>query len=572
MEDVSQNMRNEFELSQMNKAQKAVYYLREYGMGFFLRKVAKKLGVKENADDIYRSWLHANSPSRKELSQQKNQTFAKKPHVCVVIDGVKKPEMQIARAVKSVREQTYSDYQVVVNTEKMDVHSLLSHAQQEAEIFLFVAAEVVLRPQMLFEVVKAWNREEEFDCAYVDEDCLQKGKFCRPYFKPDKDEELLLNFQYLGGAIAVSAAWLKQQAEVDLWGNDWYDLALRLFESGAQILHISEVLFARASEAWENGIYRDTTGSGKKYIEESLKRRGIAAKVCEGRVPGFYHVQYTFARKPLVSIIIPNKDHVVELSTCINGILNNNSYDNYEIIIAENNSQEEATFRYYEEIVEQHDRIQVVYWRKEFNYSAINNFAAENAKGELLLFLNNDTEIINRDCLEELVQCCYREGIGAAGAMLYYPDNTIQHAGVVMGIGGFAAHALWSLSDQDERYYPYSVTMREFSACTGACLLVSAEVFREVGGFEEKLQVALNDIDLCMKIRALGKKIIFNPYAKMYHYESKSRGYEDSQEKIERFNREIAFFQEKWKTQLEAGDPYYNKNQTLHRADYSVEW
>ncbi len=564
-------MRNEFELSQMNKAQKAVYYVREYGMFFLLRKVAKKLGMKENEDSIYRSWLRVNSPSGKELRQQKKQVLAKMPHVCVVIDGMTKPEIQTERTVKSVRGQTYGDYQVIVITEEKHIHAMRDQVRQETELFVFVASGVILRPQMLFEVVKAWNQEPGFDCAYMDEDCLRKGGFCRPYFKPDIDEELLLNFQYLGGVIAVSTSWLKEHPGIDLCGNDWYDLALRLFDFGARISHISKVLFARLEEEQENGIYRNTTGSGKYYIEESLKRRGIAAHVCEGKVPGFYHVRYELAKKPLVSIIIPNKDHIAELSTCINGIFNRNSYGNYEIIIAENNSQEEATFRYYEDVMRQHDNIRVVYWKKEFNYSAINNFAAESARGELLLFLNNDTEIINQDCLEELVQCCYRKGIGAAGAMLYYPDNTIQHGGVVLGIGGFAAHALWSLTDQEKRYYPYSTTMREFSACTGACLLVSSEVFRKVGGFEEQLQVALNDIDLCLKIRAQGEKIIFNPYAKMYHYESKSRGYEDSQEKIERFNREIAFFQEKWKAQLEAGDPYYNKNQTLHRADYSVE-
>lgn len=563
-------MRNENELASMNKLNKAIYYIREYGIGFFLRKIAKKLGIRITEKNVYQSWLRAKEPSRRDLKRQRKMSFPKMLQVCIVIDGIRASRHLIDSTLRTVKRQTYLECRSIVIATEQSVSDLVQSCPEE--LLVFVKAGIMLRPQMVYELMKSWNQEAGYDCAYMDEDCKVKGKYCKPYFKPDKDEELILNFQYLGDVIAVSHEQLAKLSTADLWNNEWYELVLRIFEEKGKIVHIPQVLFAKTQDIQENVFFRDKIGNAGKYIEESLQRRGVDARMQESEVPGFYHVKYVQNKKPLISIIIPNKDHIAELEICIHGILNKNIYNNYEIIIAENNSQEENTFHYYKKLQQEHDNIKVVYWEKEFNYSAINNFAVESAQGELLLFLNNDTEIINPDCLEELVQCCYRENVGAAGAMLYYPDDTIQHGGVVIGIGGFAAHSLWSLTDRDERYYPYSVTMRECSACTGACLMVARDVFEQAGGFDEELAVALNDIDLCLKVRKLNKKIIFNPYAKMYHYESKSRGYEDSQEKIERFNREIRYFQKKWKPELEAGDPYYNRNQTLHYADYSLDW
>ncbi len=564
-------MKNKSKRSHMSKPQKLIIYWKTYGTRSLIRKITCKLGLSVQEALTYHAWNRMHQPGREELRQQRQSTFERRPEIAVIIDGLEGTVEEIRRTRHSVQSQTYTKLRIFEIKKKTKAEALLE--ETKAELFLFVKAGIELRPQLLYRIAECWNKNDSIDGIYFDEDCKIQGKYENPYFKPDKDAELILNFQYLGLAFAVSRELLEQAPCIELWGNDWYDLALHVFEGAGEIIHIPEVLFAKTKDVSASGFYRNTLPALGSCIQASLRRRGVKAQVEEGCVPGFFHVQYCIREpQPLVSIIIPNKDHIEELTTCIEGLQHKNNYRKFEIIVAENNSVEEKTFRYYERIQKQYDNVQVVKWEGEFNYSAINNFAVKSAKGELLLFLNNDTEIQNKECLEELVQCCYRPGIAAAGAMLYYPDDTIQHGGVVIGIGGFAAHALWSLTDREERYYPYSVTMREFSACTGACLMVKHDIFRQVGGFEEKLAVALNDVDLCMKIREAGEKIIFNPYAKMYHYESKSRGYEDSKEKIDRFNREIAYFQERWKRQLEEGDPYYNKNQTLHKADYSVEW
>ena len=315
---------------------------------------------------------------------------------------------------------------------------------------------------------------------------------------------------------------------------------------------------------------RSKSGKNKSCLNHYLESESISAKVIESDVPGFFHLEYDMKEEPLISIIIPNKDHIEDLALCL-ASLKKSDYQNYEVIIAENNSEDPETFAFYDRLMEEDQRIHTVTWEGGFNYSAINNFAAESAKGDLFLFLNNDTEFMEDTALRQLAVSVSKPGVGAAGAMLYYGDSTIQHGGVIIGMGGFAAHALWSLTDRDEKYYPFSLCEREMSAVTGACLMVRRSVFEEVGGMEEEFVVALNDVDFCMKIRSAGYRIIWNPYAKLYHYESKSRGYEDTMEKQARFQSEIDRFQKKWERELKAGDPYYNPNLTLHRADYSMD-
>ena len=653
-------MKNDFELAQMNKLQKLVYYQKEYGMRFVVRKAARRLGWKENPDHAYQSWYRVMGPMG-NMEQPEAAAFVS---VTVVVDDTKRlsdsalhPERRRSVTRESIRRQTYAPHNVMVVSEPMTGEAFIGEQRKTSwdgsigggtpdtvaldagttvtgtpdtvaldagttvtgapDWYVFVAEGVILHPDFLAELVKAVGKkgtqakavqEEKFAGAYTDEDQIRLGKHCSPYLKPDRDPELLLNFQYLGGAVAVSADWLLRQRELDLFGNDWYDLALRLFESGEQICHIPGILFSetrrpyraagesgnggaeRASGGSASGakqtaagsdfmvdrtsgrLYRDETGMGRRYIEESLKRRGRTAVVEAGKCPGFYHVCSVNQPEPLVSVIIPNMDHTDVLSACIESIQKENTYQNYEILIAENNSKDPETFRYYEELCRRDQRIRVVKWEREFNYSAINNFAAQQAAGELLLFLNNDTKIKNPQSIREMAACCGKEGAAAAGAMLYYPDGTIQHGGVVIGIGGFAAHALLGQRDSEVRYESYACTVHSVSACTGACLMVRREDFFAVRGFTEELAVALNDIDLCLKLREQGKTILFNPYAQLYHFESKSRGYEDSPEKVERFNREIAWFQKRWGSVIEAGDPYYNRNLTLYEADYSMRW
>jgi GT2 family glycosyltransferase len=269
--------------------------------------------------------------------------------------------------------------------------------------------------------------------------------------------------------------------------------------------------------------------------------------------------------------VIPNKDHIDDLDKCITAIEKRSSYKNYEFIVVENNSTDNKTFEYYRELEEKCPRAKVVYWKGQgFNYPAINNYGVECANGEYILFLNNDTEIVNEDCLEELLGYCMREDVGAVGARLYYEDGTIQHAGVIVGLGGIAGHTFVGFPHDALGYFGRIQMAQDYSAVTAACIMVKKSIFDEVEGFDERYAVAFNDVDLCMKIRQAGYLIVYNPYAELNHYESKSRGYEDTEEKVQRFNSEIMLFKTRWSEFLEKGDPYYSPNMTLDNCDFSL--
>jgi GT2 family glycosyltransferase len=483
-------------------------------------------------------------------------------------------------------KQTCSRISFAEITEDADISSLLE--QYREDYFVFSGKEICVLPEYLYEIAKAAagcceskvskirpKNPSLPDLIYTDEDNRNGGKRLRPFFKPDADLQMLLNFPYLGRCYVVKRSLLEtlvqKGEEIDLLENDWYDLSLRAFRYAEHIFHIPKPLFSNlVPKEGAASFVRSKSGKNKSCLNHYLESESISAKVIESDVPGFFHLEYDMKEEPLISIIIPNKDHIEDLALCL-ASLKKSDYQNYEVIIAENNSEDPETFAFYDRLMEEDQRIHTVTWEGGFNYSAINNFAAESAKGDLFLFLNNDTEFMEDTALRQLAVSVSKPGVGAAGAMLYYGDSTIQHGGVIIGMGGFAAHALWSLTDRDEKYYPFSLCEREMSAVTGACLMVRRSVFEEVGGMEEEFVVALNDVDFCMKIRSAGYRIIWNPYAKLYHYESKSRGYEDTMEKQARFQSEIDRFQKKWERELKAGDPYYNPNLTLHRADYSMD-
>ena len=306
-------------------------------------------------------------------------------------------------------------------------------------------------------------------------------------------------------------------------------------------------------------------------IRAHYNRVNISAEVMETSYPGIYRSKYKLESFPLVSVIIPNKDHIEDLDKCLKSLEVKSSYPNIEYIIVENNSQKEETFAYYQQLETKNPKAKVVFWEgKGFNYPAINMYGVEYAQGEYLLFLNNDTEIVNEDCIEELLGYCMRDDVGAAGARLYYEDGSIQHAGVIIGLGGVAAHAFVDTHPEDAGYANRIVMAQDLSAVTAACMMVKRTVFERVGGFDTSYAVAFNDVDLCLKIREAGYLIVYNPYAELMHYESKSRGYEDTPEKVERFQSEIQRFHKRWEKILEEGDPYYNPNLTLDKCDFSL--
>ena len=361
----------------------------------------------------------------------------------------------------------------------------------------------------------------------------------------------------------------------DYDGAQDYDFIFRCTEKAGKIFHIPKALYH-----WR--CHQDSTSSnpesklyafeaGERAVKAHYERLGIPVKSVEKGVDyGIYHTRFVIEDQPLVSVLIPNKDHRADLDLCMRSIIEKSDYQNLEFIIIENNSTEPETFAYYEGIQKEFDFVRVVYWEKEFNYSAINNFGAAFAKGEYLLFLNNDTEIINPESIQELLGFCRREDVGAVGARLLYSDDTIQHAGVVVGFGGIAGHTFIGLHKAESSYFNQAMCARDYSAVTAACMMSKKSLFDQAGGFSEELAVAFNDIDYCMKLRSLNKLVVYAPYALFYHYESKSRGLEDTPEKLERFHREIRLFSEKWPEILKNGDPYYNPNLTLRKSNFAL--
>ena len=436
----------------------------------------------------------------------------------------------------------------------------------------------LLSPEALYQCAKAIQKEPQTDVIYSDEDKVDMNgrHYFEPHFKSDFNIDLLCTMNYICHLFVFHKTILEKagffQSEYD--GAQDHDFILRCTEAAEHIAHIPRVLYhwrchsQSTSENPESKLYAFTNGC--KAVKAHYDRIGIPAEVERGPFYGMYHTRYQWKEEPLLSIIIPNKDHVADLRKCMDSIEEKSTYRNFEFIIVENNSTEEETFSYYKEI-EIRDNVTVLYYKGDFNYSKINNFGVAQAKGEYILLLNNYTEMIEPDSIKEMLDVCMRPDVGIAGAKLLYEDNTIQHAGVIVGFGGIAGHAFIGQDKEDNGYFSRSISVQDLSAVTAACLMVRKSVYEEVGGLDEEYKVAFNDIDFCLKVRKAGYLVVYNPYAQFYHYESKSRGLEDSADKVARFQREIALFGERWGDILEKGDPYYNPNLTLDKADFSLK-
>ena len=436
----------------------------------------------------------------------------------------------------------------------------------------------------LHEIVKCINENQEVEFIYTDEDKISKSIDDRygPHFKPDFAPETLACHNYITHFVVLKKELMDKLGgfREEYNGAQDFDLVLRASSLTNNIIHIPKVLYhwrvhdgstAKVSDA-KPYAYE----AGKKAAENHQERLGRKAIVKNDEdVPGIYEIEYEVNGNPKVSILIPNKDNIKVLKKCINSILNKTSYKNYEIIIIENNSENKKTFEYYDEL-KNNEKIKILeYKEKGFNYSKIINYGVKNCDGDFVLQLNNDTELITKDWLEKFIGYAQNKEIGAVGARLYFKDKSIQHAGIVIGIGGFAANLFSRLPRGLRGYYGKDCLIQNLSAVTGACLFSRREIYEEVNYMdEENFKVALNDVDFCLKIIEKGYRIIYNPYIELMHYESISRGYENTPEKNERFNKEVNNFKEKWKDVLQKGDPYYNINLSREAVDYSVkrEW
>jgi O-antigen biosynthesis protein len=412
------------------------------------------------------------------------------------------------------------------------------------------------------------------DLIYSDEDSIDEiGRRFAPHFKSDWNLDLFLSQNAIGGLCMYRTSLVREASgfRPAYEGSHDYDLALRVTErtEAARIRHIPHVLYHRranpGSKAPATSGPDHAAEVAKKSVEDHLRRRGIAADVFF--VPGtsFRHIRYRLNRpEPLVSVIVPTRDRMDLLKRCVAGVLADTAYANLELLIVDNGSVEAATKVYLREI-EGDTRVRVIEYLKSFNYSAINNFAVRQARGEVIVLLNNDTEVISGHWLSEMVANAMRPEVGAVGARLLYPDGTLQHAGTVVGMGFVAGHVHSGISRDDPGYFSRAMLQQNLSAVTAACLAIRGEVFEEVGGLDEELRVAFNDVDLCLRIRQRGYLIVYTPLVELYHHESASRGSDLIAERRPEFEREIRYMAQRWAGVM-ANDPYYNPNLSLFQA------
>lgn len=568
--------------------------------------LSRLFGKESVAEGGYEAWLARHKVDKRTLRRQKHAAFAQKPLISIVIPLYCTPLPYLKELLESVRRQSYENWQLCLadgspddkakefiekhyGREKRIVYRKLEEnggisvntneavALATGEYLMLCDHDDTLEPDALYEIVKAIN-DTGADVLYTDEDkvSMDGQHYFDPNFKPDFNLFRLRENNYICHIFVVKKSLTDEtgllRSEFD--GAQDFDFILRCCEKAQKITHIPKVLYHwrchMDSTAADPSSKAYAYEAGRKAVREHYQRLGIDAKVEMTERPGWYRSHVKVQGNPLISVIIPNKDHTDDLELCLFSMTRKSTYRNYEILIVENNSEKEETFEYYKKLPDRYPKARVLTWEKEFNYSAINNFAAKEEKGEYLLFLNNDVEILTPDWMEEMLQNCQQEDVAAVGAKLYYPDDTIQHAGVVLGLGGIAGHIMCRASREDPGYFGRMISVQEISAVTAACMMVKKSDFDAVGGLDETFQVAFNDIDLCMKFRAAGKKIIFTPYAELYHYESKSRGLEDTPEKQFRFDKEVKRFQEKWAQQLEMGDPYYSPNLSVTEGDCSL--
>lgn len=591
--------------------EKGIRYWKSQGAAALAEKVVTKVKNVRQGPPSYQKWIRHHLPDRNELEKQKKTSFGYRPKISFVVPLYKTPEKYLRRLTESFQEQTYSNWELCFSdgsgaqspltellkelTAKDNRIKYVSHEESlqisentnsaieiaTGDFIAFADHDDELTPNALFECVKAINEKPQTLVIYTDEDKMSMDghKFFQPHFKPDYNPDLLCTVNYICHLFVVSRKVIEKvgglRSEFD--GAQDYDFVLRCVEAvkDEEICHIPKILYHwrchedSTAENPESKLY--AFEAGRRAVQAHYERTGIHAEVFKGEYLGLYRTKFIRDHDPLISIIIPNKDHIDDLKRCMESIEQKSTYKNYEYIIVENNSTDSATFEYYKKLEAENPKVRMVYWDGVFNYSAINNYGASFAKGEYLLLLNNDTEIINPDCLEELLGYCMRKDVGAVGARLYYEDDTIQHAGVVIGFGGIAGHCFVQQKRGTTGYCHRIICAQDYSAVTAACMMVKKSAFDAVGGLSEELAVAFNDIDFCMKLRKAEYLIVYNPYAELYHYESKSRGLEDTPEKVARFNKEISTFEKKWPEILENGDPYYNPNLTLKSQDFSLK-
>ncbi|MFD1885671.1 glycosyltransferase family 2 protein [Paenibacillus wenxiniae] len=586
---------------------------REYGLKEVWNKIKTKSVAQQSPEanlidhNRYQLWT---SPSLLPVEEMKSklEQLSYHPLISIIVPVYNVEEIWLRKCIDSVIAQIYPNWELCLVDDcspKPHIKPILQeYAERDSRIKPVFRAENghisrasnsgieistgefialldhddELALNALYENVLLLNRIPVADVIYSDEDKISvEGERHSPFFKPDWSPDTLLSQMYTSHLTLYRKSMVEAVGgfRVGFEGSQDYDLMLRISEQTQNIYHIPKILYHwRAipeSTASTNTSKNYTHTAGLKAVKDAIQRRGMQAYV-EGveDTANLYRVHYKPMGNPKVSVIIPSKNMTDVVDTCLNSIFEKTSYSNYEVIIIDNGSTDVTTHKLYEYWLDKEpNRFKVYEYNIPFNYSKLNNFGCTKASGELILFLNNDIEIITPDWMTEMVGQVIRPEIGAVGANLLYPDNTIQHAGVILGIGGVAGHSHKHFKASDYGYFSRLKMVSNYSAVTAACLMVRKDICEEVGGFDEDLQVAFNDVDFCLKVREKGYWNVWLPQVQLFHYESKSRGYEDTPEKQNRFNSEIELMKERWLDEL-IEDPFYNSNLTKEHENFSL--
>ena len=600
-----------------NKIEKGLMYLQHYGVKRTLAKSFRKAIGHDQEHYSYRKFLKENPLTEEELDKQRHTVFTNNPLISIVIPLYNTPEKFLIELIQSFTAQTYPNWQLClgdgspkeglkdiilkatggnwdgrIRYKKLEDNTGIAGNTNAAlelatgDFIGFTDHDDLITPDAMFYIAKAINQDETIEAIYSDEDKIDmEGKeYFLPHFKSDFNIDLLCSHNYITHLFVARADLVKNSGGIksEFDGAQDHDFDLRILEKCTNIYHIPRVLYhwrthpASTADHPEAKMY--AYENGRRAVEEHYKRIGVPARVELDTHLGYYRTIYQWPDTPLVSIVIPNMNHCEDLQKCIDSIIDTNNYPNIQFVVVENNSDDVRLFEYYHELeLRSGIDAKVVDYTKEypetkgnFNFSAIINYGVEMADGEYVLLLNNDTRMINPDAITEMMGFIRREDVGAAGARLYYGNNTVQHAGLILGLGGVANSQFLGSGREQVGYFYRSTCVQDLSAVTGACLLTKKSVFNGVGGFDEALAVAFNDVDYCLKLRDKKFLCVYTPFSEWYHLESVSRGRDhEDPVKMKRMQAETDYFMTKWKDVYESGDPYYNPNLSLTKFDYS---
>ncbi len=582
-----------------------------------LRGVISKIKYKKREHQAMEQFGTKSFPNEEQRKLEESTVFPRMVKISILVPLYNTPEKFLREMIESVTSQTYGNWELCLADGSDDAHAYVADVVKEyqsgdaricyqklaknegisgntneclkmatGEYIGLFDHDDVLHPSVLYEYVKVIN-EKNADYIYCDETTYKSGdinKMLTMHFKPDfaidnlRANNYICHFSVFARELLDGTELFRPQFD----GSQDHDMILRLTDRAKNIVHVPRLLYYwRCHEgSVASGIEAKpyAVEAAKGAVADHLRRHGFEHfQISSTRAfETIFKIRYQIIGSPKISIVIANKDHKQDLKRCVDSILEKSTYENYEIIIVENNSTGEEIFDYYKEL-ESQPKVRVVTYQPEegetFNYSRVNNYGVSFAQGEYILLLNNDTQVITVNWMEELLMYAQREDVAAVGAKLYYGNKTIQHAGVVLGLGAHrtAGHSHYGQHRENLGYMGRLCYAQNVSAVTGACLLVKKSLYEEVGGLSEDFAISLNDVDFCLKLRQKGYLNVFTPFAELYHFESISRGLDNQGEKAERYNMESEHFRSKWKEVLEKGDPYYNPNFSLDRSDFALK-